>query len=61
MSDVYVCMHKHAGLERSGGSSPRRFLEIRSSEINYYGSASVPEWPQKQCCFLGHFVTEAEP
>ena len=33
MSDVYVYMHKHASLGKSGGMLPMKFLEIRCSEI----------------------------
>ena len=30
---VYVYMHQYARLARLGGCSPRKFLEIRSSEV----------------------------
>ena len=33
MSDLYVCMHKHARVGGLGACSPRKFLEIRSSEV----------------------------
>ena len=33
MSDLYVCMHKYARLGGLGACFPRKFLEVRSSEI----------------------------
>ena len=33
MSDLYVCMHKHARVGGSGGMFPPNFLESRCSEI----------------------------
>ena len=33
VSDVYVCMHKHPRLGDLGACSPRKFFEIRCSEI----------------------------
>ena len=35
MSDVYVCMHKCTRLGGLGACSPRKFLEIRCSEIDF--------------------------
>ena len=33
MSDLYVCMYKHAKVRGPGACSPRKFLEIRCSKI----------------------------
>ena len=53
VSDVYVCMHKHARLGGLGAYSPRKFLGIRCSEI-----ASEAILGQKQNCssYMTHRV-----
>ena len=54
MSDVYVCIYKQASRQDYGGlggCSPRKFLEIRCSEI-----ASGAIFGQKQSCSSYYFI-----